>query len=208
MSSSKWKDVVVTGGGERITLPTGQYGSKDHAGLVILSYIGEKETKNKGEFRHSFLVGGIDQDGTCFWAINLRDRWRDDGPLALAFNMPEIVSEEVLKEAEQDLKTEAAQKAIANHTPEDQLAEATEKIYKGIIMQIRINVGSIFRLQDWAGRDRDATIDLGTLVGIRFSGTVEKSSIGESTEIKNIISKKKGVSPAVKEEPKKEEVPF
>lgn len=205
---SKWDGAVVGGTGEKIALPVGPYGDKNKPGLSVLSYIGAKETKNKGEYRHSFLVGGIDVDGTCFWAINLRDRWRDDGPLALAFNMPEMVKPEVLKEAEQDLKTEAAQKAIANHTPDDKLETATEEIYKKILLQIRINVGSIFRLQDWRGVERDATVDLNTLVGTRFSGTVEKSNVGDTTEIKSIFSKSKTVSPVSKEEQKNGKVPF
>lgn len=181
--------------GERKGLPAGTYGSNTLPGLKIVSYIGVKETKTAGLFRHSFLVASTDTaEGTAFLPIQLRDEWLTEGSIDLAFDTKgekKKVEESIRVTAQHLLADQAVKKALANNTPSDQLETASEEIFNDVLTQIRINIGTIWRLQDWAGVLRDPNTDKNSLVGVEFSGIVAPGIVAGSSDVKSIFSKKK-----------------
>lgn len=193
---SKYGSVNAGFSGEKKALPAGTYGTGSEPGLKIVAALDSKETKEPGLWRYGWLVAATGAaEGTCFFHINLRNEWLEDGALALAFSTPELATGDgEMNEARDTLMVLAASKAAANGSPADKLEADTAAIYEKVLTQIRINVGTVFRLQDWAEKERDPHVDPQKLVGTEFSGTVEASSIAGSvtTEVKTVFSKKNG----------------
>lgn len=175
------------------TKPGGErYGDKNTPGLRILAYLGPKDTKSPGLIRHTFVVGGIGTKGTAFLSFNLKDKWLTDSYAALAMDMPEIVADDELKDVQEELLQECAERALENGVPEDQLEAEQDKLYKNTLLQIRIAIGGIiFQLQDWKGVERDVELNLSSLTGVKFSGVCIPSNIGAGTDVKYILECKR-----------------
>jgi hypothetical protein len=188
---SKYDEARV-GGGDKTPLPAGQYGTNTEPGLEVLSFIGSKETKSAGLKRHSFLVGASNgTEGTAFLALQWKDDWLRDAAMALAFSKPEWAPQEEQDACLKAWYEESVLASQAANVPPEEAEKWCEKHVDNIKTQIRINVGTLFRLQDWTGKERDPSVQLGALRGIQFSGVIEKGVSGDSMEVKSVISRKK-----------------
>jgi hypothetical protein len=199
-------------GGDKAPLPEGAYTSnpktKDKAGssLHIIKKL-EPKTLQSGSTRHSFLVGSEDTHGTAFLKVDLQDYFLTPEACALAFSKkskdnsspfqldPEDQTEldaEAVAACQQRISEDAANKVAAANTPEEAVADATEKAIRNTLTQIQINVGTIFRLQDWAGLKRDPQGDLGALDQTVFEGSVKASSLPGGAPEVSVYSLPKG----------------
>jgi len=161
----------------------------------------------KAAFKPSSLVDEPDFEGTAFMALTLRDTWLAPATLALAFSPRDkqgvvitdlaatAVAAGELKQAEVDearqfFTDKAKERLAAANTPEitdDLLLEDFNKQMDNIL----IKVGTFFRLQDWKGVQRSVTMNPTDLVGTEFSGTVNKGLGNATTEVDQVMSKKK-----------------
>jgi hypothetical protein len=84
----------------------------------------------------------------------------------------------------------------STNTPVELVTDAIKTQYRKELQQVSIKVGQFFQLQDWKnGGDkskRDLQLDPATLVGVEFSGKVEKSKVGagDQSEVTGIWSRK------------------
>jgi hypothetical protein len=183
MSTFAQEIVFETKQREKVALPVGTYGTGKIPGLKIVKALGAKATKNDGLYRHSFLVASTDDaiEGTSFLALNLREEWTLPAAVAIAFGVEEkaVASGELTEEDIMDFKD----KLLAS-------VEGDSEKYDKLVTQIRINVGTIFRLQDWGGQERNAGADLLSLEGVKFSGKTEPGFSGTTTEVSSVFSKK------------------
>lgn len=194
------------GSGDRSPLPAGKYISnpkpKDKAevqgeSLSLLKLLAPKTLKD-GATRHSFLVGSDWVQGTGFLKIDLQDYYLTPEACALAFgkkpkngsqfhvdpaDMADLSSAH-LEAIQNRITDDATSKVIAANTPPEVQADAIETAIHNTLLQIQINVGTIFRLQDWAGIERNPQGDLGLLEQTVFEGAVKASSLpGGAPEI-------------------------
>lgn len=167
------------------SLPENTYGSKTQPGLTILRYLGPKDTKTEGTTRHTFLVGSLNgTKGTAFLQINLRESWLTPGAVALAMNDHSNVSKADLDSAEKQLYSEAAAAVIKANTPADKQETATTEQYNKNLTTARIAIGTLFRLQDWDGANKnDPNEPMDALVECFFSGHVRHREFGGSTQV-------------------------
>lgn len=185
--------------GDNTPLALGTYGTNREAGLEIVHFLGSRTTKDPELMQYTYLVVATDEArlGSSFLKFSIKRGWLEEGALALAF--PELqlsiysktaleklldvaietnadeeaAREHLLAEAETVLRAKAKAKAEANNAP-----ETADDIYKKAIQQININVGHVWRLQDWHGYDRDALMiwhSPAQLVGCCFGGKVKES---------------------------------
>jgi hypothetical protein len=144
-----------TSTGERTTLPAGKY-----TDLELVSYIQKTSGPSKADaelYRHAFLVASEGTDGTAFYDLRLKHFWLHPAVVALAFNAVEKAIADGVEPAEIEstmalLKETVAKKVTAANTPEEAVEEALAKGYENLLIQIRIAVGTIFRLQEWGGQ--------------------------------------------------------
>jgi hypothetical protein len=200
--------------GERINLPEGKYisnskpkdkGEVKGSSLTIIKKL-EPKTLKSGATRHNFLVTSDDVKGTAFLKIDIEDYFLTPEACALAFGKkskdgsvfqldPEDAAEldaEAVAACQQRISEDAANKVAAANTPEEAVVDATEKAIRNTLTQIQINVGTIFRLQDWAGLPRDPQGDLGALDQTVFEGSVKKSNIVDGAPEVSVYSLPKG----------------
>lgn len=185
--------------GPRVALPPDKYGNSASPALRVVSYIGARGTKDPDLTRHSLLVAGTNGvDGTAFLAIQLKKAWLTDEAISLAFNkgepLPTTTAQNVAT-AKQFFVEDAVATLKRNNTPADQVTPALiESTYDKIMTRIRIDVGTIFRLQDWMGVERNPQVSLGTLVGADFSGEVEAGQPNKegdpTSQVKSVYSRK------------------
>lgn len=202
-------------GGDKVSLTEGAYTSnlkfksKDTervgGSLHIIKKL-EPRLDKAGNMRHSFLVGSDDQPGTAFLTIPLQDYFLTAEACALAFSKKskdggvfqldaEDTAEldaEAVAACQQRISDDAAAKVAAANTPEEAVADATEEAIRNTLMQIQINVGTIFRLQDWAGIPRNPQGDLGALDQTEFEGRVKASNIADGAPEVSVYSVPKG----------------
>ena len=154
-------------------LAEGVYGSKREPALQLTRYLGARETKNPGEYQHTFVVNALNGTaGSAFLRFGLPKYATLPGAVALAFNKLDMASEAEQAKAKELLMGEAARKVVAANTPDEQQESAIEKMYANILTQIRISVGIIYRLQDWDQAERDANGSLEDLEACQFAGHV------------------------------------
>src|SRR3990167_2733863 len=159
---SGYDNIILDPPRERSALPVGKYGNSGTPELKIVHYNGSKPTKTDDLNRHSFLVAGLNGvAGTAVLPIQVKDAW---------------------------LSPEAGSLAVA--IPAADLG-ATQTAYDNLLTQIRINVGSIFRLQDWAGQPLDPQTDWQSLVGTEFAGSIEAGLSGGTSDVKSVYSRKR-----------------
>ena len=208
---------------EFTALEPGQYGDKNNPGLEIRNYIDHPKMSRQldnGSFRHVFSVVAIKPSresqrtngkadhpfgvdiptGDALLKIDLRPEWLEDEAIALALG-EQWVAKLVASGVPQDnvdraiafFRQQATDKLIANNTPSDQLEDKVNETYGNILKQIQINVGTIYRLQDWAGKVWDAKMDMHLLAGTRFAGRIAKSSLAGSdgSEVASVYEKGK-----------------
>lgn len=214
--SFDYNQLNVNGGsssGDRSPLPSGKYignpkpkdkDSVQGAALSIIKLLAPKELKD-GATRHTFLVGSNYVNGTAFLKIDLQDFYLTPEACALAFGKKDKNNTDPFQlpadtagldptvlEATQNRITEVAtEKVIAANTPAEAQHDATETAIHNIMLQIQINVGTIFRLQDWAGLDRNPQGDLSQLEQTQFEGAVKASNLlGGAPEV-SVFSKPK-----------------
>jgi hypothetical protein len=204
--ANRFAQAKVGFSGDRSALAVGNYGSNKLAGLEIVSFVGAKATKDPELMRLTYLVASTDgQPGTAFLTFNINYGWLKDEILALAFNLEGVPDKEtleaalgikleteadekqaregILAEAEQALRAKASARAMANNAP-----ETAEKLYENALTAIRISVGTVFRLQDWQGYDRDALMIQHApekLMGCTFGGKVKESNFKSQPTEKN-----------------------
>lgn len=195
-----------SGSGDKSPLPEGAYTSNPKAknksgdGLHIIKLLAPK-TLGSGATRHSFLVGSHDVNGTGFLKIDLHNYYLTPEACALAFGKKDKdgpvfqvepddeLNAAVLEATQAAIQAEADAKVAAANTPDEAVHDATEETIHKILLQIQINVGTIFRLQDWAGIERNPQSDLGSLEGTEFEGSVKASNLpGGAPEI-SVFSK-------------------
>lgn len=203
-------------GGDKVSLTEGAYTSnlkfksKDMervgGSLHIIKKLEPRPDKG-GNMRHSFLVGSEDQPGTAFLTIALQDYFLTPEACALAFSKkskdntspfqldPEDTAElnaEAVAACQQRISEDAEAKVSAANTPPEAHTDAVEKAIRNTLTQIQINVGTIFRLQDWAGLPRDPQGDLGALDQTIFEGSVKASNIAGGAPEVSVYSLPKG----------------
>lgn len=145
-----------------------------------------------------------DHEGTAFFSLNLKQEWLNPVAIAFGFSGKEVdlvaagvsrgdFSQEQADAYKADIQKQAVDKVVAANTPAEAMDEAVVKAYESILTQIRINVGTLFRLQDWKGVPRNPDMDLHELVGTEFSGTIRPSNLSGSvnTEVGFITAKEK-----------------
>jgi hypothetical protein len=174
------------------------------AGLTVAKYLGGKAldvtvTDSEGSrkkvpgpvTRHTFLIASDHVKGTAFLKIDVQDYFLTDAACALAFGKkpkdggpfwvdPADAAEldpTVLTATQAMIESEAAEKVANANTPDEAVADSVNETIHKILQQIQINVGTIFRLQDWAGLARDPQGDLGQLEGTEFEGAVKASNL-------------------------------
>ena len=186
--------------GDYVAIPEGNHGDGNAPALKVVQQFNPK-TDTTGTDLHGYLVAfdNKDKDGTAFLTIKTRPEWLAPEAVALAFGADTAtkmltagtITGETLAETQKYFIEAAENRAIKNNTPDDQLEKATQDNYDNTMIQIRINVGQIFRLQDWAGTQRSTDFDPAKLVGTRFSASVEPGFKAGSSEVKTVFSKKK-----------------
>lgn len=187
---SNWysKVDVSSGGGERTELPEGAYTANPKArnrvgdSLFLIKRLDPKPVGDGHVTRHTFLVGSDGVRGTAFLKIDLREWWLKPEAIAMALKKrdaeiaPEVVQHldtDMLAAIDAQIRHEAEDKVTAANTPDEAFADAVETAIVNTLLQIQINVGTIFRLCDWAGVERDPNVDLGSLEGTTFQGAVK-----------------------------------
>lgn len=190
-------DLKDSGTREKSALPAGKY-----TDLQLVSYIQKTSgpSKNDAElYRHAFLVASDSADGTAFFDLRVKSFWLHPPVVALAFNAVEQAiadgeaTQEEIDSCTTLLKQVSKAKVIAANTPEETVDEATETAYTNLLTQIRIAIGTIFRLQAWSGQARSLDVDIPALVGTKFSGEVKEGQNGTS-ELKSVYTAKKTVN--------------
>lgn len=186
-------DTRSQGSGANVPLPEGAYTHNPKArkkvgsSLYIIKLLAPKEIKG-GATRHTFLVGSDDENGTAFLKIDLKDLWLRPEAIAMAFRKkdetaidPAVLANldaDMLQATEAQIRKEATDAVIAANTPPEAEADAVEKAIHSTLASIQINVGTIFRLCDWAGKDRNPHIDLSELENTGFEGAVKYNTFG------------------------------
>ena len=201
-------------------LSAGDYGTSKVPGLEIIKYTGVKPNAD-GSVRHSFLVKALmpsreqselilkassngksnpymeepDTEGTVFLSFNLRNEWLNPACVAVAMGRENVyLAEKKVDQAQLDaankyLVEEATAAASALGSADEKAQdEALEKIKQ----QIQINVGTIFRLQTWAGKPEDEQADFSTLVGTKFSGKIVERPGNNGKVFQDVKVKSKG----------------
>lgn len=153
-----------------------------------------------------------DYSGTAFLSLTIHDLWRAPESVALAFTEASrnkegkvnhdftedakaagAVSAESLHNCRVHFQKLATDKVIAANTPEESMAAAIETQYRKELIQVSIKVGTFFNLQDWLNKGdkskRDINMDITKLVGCEFSGKVEKSGVGDGSEVVSVYSR-------------------
>jgi len=200
----------TSGQGDMSSLPEGNYTSnpksKDKAGesLKIIKALATKEVKG-GATRHTFLVGSDDARGTGFLKIDIHPWSLRPETIAMAlgkkpkdanggFYIDPAVLAQLDAEAVQNTQTQleriAEEKVTEANTPDENRGEAIQETLHKMLTQVQINVGTIFRLQDWLGVARDPETAFADLDGLYFEGQV-KAGLGDSVEV-SVFSKPKG----------------
>ena len=192
---SGYDSIILDPPRERSALPVGKYGNSTTPELHIVHYNGVKPTKTDDLNRHSFLVAGMNGvAGTAFLAIQVKDAWLNPEAVSLAFGITAAelgTTEMKVATFRASFLEQAAARAVANNTPPEALQQATQTAYDNLLTQIRINVGTILRLQDWAGQPRNPQTDWQSLVGTEFAGSVEAGLSGGTSDIKSVYSRKR-----------------
>ena len=181
---------------ERKPLAAGIYGDGINPGLEIVSYVAPKEptSTDPDKYQHGWLtVSTNGAEGQAFLNINLKSVWLTPEAVSLAFNKGNPVdgtTAEKVATFRQMLLEQAAARAATNNTPEEAMEQATQTAFDKQLAEIKINVGTIYRLQDWKGIQRDRTAPLASLVGTEFSGVVEAGQ-KQSARVSSVYSRKK-----------------
>lgn len=192
----QYDDLNLGFSGERVALVPGKYGNGNEPGLEIVNYNGARETKDPELTQHSFLVVSNDGTaGTAFLTIPIKEKWLNTDYLGLVFKAP-YGTEEGRKQVEAAAYKDAVDKAMERGTPPDQLELATKTLYDNSLLQAKVSIGTLFRLQDWAGVERSTDFQPEKLVGIEFGGEVElaerPSKDGTiNSNVKSVFSKRK-----------------
>jgi len=162
--------------------------------------------------REQLQSNGNGIEGTAFLSLTLNDLWLAPESVALAFTEAsrnktgEIqadyeakalangdVSQESMQKARIHYQKLATDKVISANTPDDGVAQAVRDQYRKELQQVSIKVGQFFQLQDWKnGGDkgkRNLQLNPVELVGVEFSGRVEKSNVGDQSEVTGIWSR-------------------
>lgn len=152
-----------------------------------------------------------DYEGTAFFALTIHEMWLAPESVALAFTEASrtkdgkigtdlvpvyiadgAVTQESIDKAVAHFTEVARNKVINANTPEDQFEEAAVAQYRKELMSIAIKIGQFFALQDAKNKGdkekRDLHLDPASLVGTEFSGKVEKSGVGEASEVVTVYS--------------------
>lgn len=151
-----------------------------------------------------------DFEGTAFMTLTIHDDWKHPAALALAWTESSrnkegviqkdyvaaeiqagVFTQELADQGKAWYREVALRKVEAANTPEDQLEKQVEKQYRSELVQIQIKMRALFDLCDWKGVPRNPDIDVTTLVGTEFSGKVEKSNVGDGSEVGSIYSRSK-----------------
>lgn len=198
--------------GDKAPLPEGLYTSnpkaKNKAGssLHIIKKLEAKTLRDGSTTRHSFLIGSDDTHGTAFLKVDVQDYFLTPEACALAFSKKDKDNSDpfqldpidaaeldanLLVATQNRITDDANAKVIAANTPEEVRNDAVEKAIRNTLLQIQINVGTIFRLQDWAGVPRDPQGDLGALDKTEFEGAVKASSMATGAPEVSVYSKPK-----------------
>ncbi len=160
------------------------------------------------------FVDGPDYEGTAFFSITLHEKWLNPESIALAFSEASKnkdgviqvdyvakaiasgdVTEDSISNARAYYANLAAEKVEAANTPAEQRDAAIIAQYGKELTQVAIKVGTFFRLQDAHFKEsmsqkRDLNFDVKQLVGTEFSGKVEKSNVGDASEVTAVYSYK------------------
>lgn len=206
---------------EKSALLAGKY-----TDLQLVSYIAKTSGPSKSDaelYRHAFLVASDGTDGTAFFDIRVKSLWFHPPVVALAFNAVEAAiadgtatQEEIdscaklfrdITRARVEASNTPTEKLedVAEYTDEDGVVHAATKgayttAYENLLTQIRIALGTIFRLQAWAGQKRSLDVDIPSLVGTKFAGEVKEGRDGTS-ELKSVYTAKKAVTTPAKKTP-------
>jgi hypothetical protein len=191
-------------------------GNMRHSFLVSATRPSREQLQSNGNGKASAAgdhpLDAPDFEGTAFLSLTLSELWQAPESVALAFTEAsrnkagEIQADYEAKAlANGDVTAESMQKArihyqklatdkvIAANTPEDSIAEAVKAQYRKELQQVSIKVGQFFQLQDWKnGGDkgkRNLQLNPVELVGVEFSGRVEKSNVGDQSEVTGIWSR-------------------
>lgn len=197
-----------SGGGSREPLPAGKYSHRNGKTLYIAKLLEPRLVGNDMKTtRHSFVVSSDDEQGSAFLKIDLQDYWLRPETIAIAFSKrgkdgqreaihPDVQAHldgDMLMAVKKQLQSDAEAKVEAANTPEEAHYDATEETIGKILTQIQINVGTIFRLCDWAGIERDPTVDLGLFetYETQFEGEVKHNTLSGKVNAEVSVSSKK-----------------
>ena len=146
--------------------------------LKILKYNGSRDTKTEGNKQHRFGVVSKTREGFCNLYMLINDFWLDDAVMALALgttsdaiNEGAITAADV-ERAQAKIKSIVDEKIAEANTPDELVAEKTEEFTRKLLNTIKINVGTLLRLQKYAGDTPSLVFDVEKLVGITFRGKV------------------------------------
>lgn len=184
----------------RVALPARTYGNGKQPGLYIKKYTGQGE-ETSGATRHGWLVLALNgTEGSAFLNISLRPWYTTPEGMKLAgFGIPDsAINATALNLIQEGLAEQAAAKVEAANTPDDQKESAITDAIAGELTRVRINVGQILRLQDWAGGDfarigkpsrSIASWNPESFVGVEFSGSIQKGNKPDSAQVKTVFHK-------------------
>ena len=187
-------DLDIEGKRNFTALATGTYGTSQEPGLRITKFTGVKKDKN-GSDRYSWRVVAINgAAGSAFAVVTLKPWHTTPEAMKLAgFKLPdEAVNQKTLSVLREKLAEEALEKVEAANTPDDKVDEAVKKAVENELTTVRINVGTILRLQDWSRLERTvAGWQPEAFVGTEFSGTIEPGIKPTAADVKSVFSKNK-----------------
>lgn len=186
-----WREnaAEVTGSEQKEPLTKGKFND-----LKVIKYWGVTQ---KDHNRHSLSVVSQSRDGFASMYIQLEPDWLQDGVIVLAMgedavkqavDAGEVTTHDITR-AHNVINKLVAQKLEAANTPEEARDEAFDTAKRNILTQIKINVGQVWRLQEWAGLPLNEHADLSQLVGTVFAGRVEE--FNGKLSVKDVYKPKK-----------------
>lgn len=189
---SNWRQVATETSGreQKPDLTAGKY--KD---LKVVKNWGPTQ---KDANRVSLSVVSEGHEGFANLYLQLNDEWKHDAIIALAMGEEAIkaaqatgdITAREIAQAREYIHNLASEKVANANTPDTEVEAATDKQTSNILTQIKINIGTLWRLQEWGGFPANEHANLDDLVGVKFAGRIEE--FGGKLTVKDVYATPKG----------------
>lgn len=151
--------------------------------------------KPSDKFPGSWRLGVVSQSHEGWANLNLRldQDWLNPALIAMAMGTSGskekgfTTNRKYVQQAQQDgvtatdvlaadkyMEDYATEQADKNNVPAERLDEELDRIKNSLLLQVKINIGTLWRLQEWAGVEVDENMNPEELKGTVFAGSVKE----------------------------------